>query len=130
MQSTGFSNKALDCALLMPETAIVKGTKQKVMRCCLDSRHRKYFVEMEMCGTVACPFFKPVGKAETIRKEKGRDVWFMEMPDRIKELQMSPEKYQDCYGGLHSEKRAKGKSKRVRGMAHNSDPAGAEDNEG
>lgn len=98
MRSIASTRRAVNCALFVPEDKSVKD-KTQVLRCCLDDPFREYYTIMDMCGTVACPFFKPVGKDNCIRKEKGKDVWFEEIPENVRKHQMTPMEYAKGYEG-------------------------------
>ena len=89
----------------------------------------EHFIRMkklDMCGTVACPFFKPNGKGDHVRKERGNDVYFADLTEEQKAKQMNTKQYSAFYEGVVNEKRAKGKAERFDRMVDKTDPGSVE----
>ncbi len=127
MGFTDLKDKALNCANYYPEDTKVTvklirnpdtGRSKhiyrddKVMKCCLEDNHREYYQKMDMCGTVACPFYKPQGTANQVRKEKRNAVWFEPLKPEQEEWQMTPQRYKAHYERLHNGKRKRKKAER------------------
>lgn len=97
MQFTDSTNEgAVECALSYPFNNEIK--------CCLKD---DAFIAMQVtgaCGTIECPFYKPLGKADWVRKENAREVWFEELPEEVKAKQMSADEYKLLYARLRDEK--------------------------
>ena len=109
MRFTDLKDDALKCANYYPEDAKEKidavtdpetGRKRyiyketKVLRCCLEDQHRHHYEKLDMCGTVACPFYKPNGTANQVRKERRNAVWFVPLSPEQEAKQMTPREYE------------------------------------
>lgn len=95
MQFTDLTSNAVECALSYP--------LDNELKCCLKD---DAFIAMQVtgaCGTIACPFYKPLGKADWVRRENAREVWFEELPEDVKAKQMSAEEYKLLYARLRDE---------------------------
>lgn len=95
MQSTDSTSNAVECALSYPDNNEIK--------CCLKD---DAFIAMQVtgaCGTIECPFYKPLGKADWVRRENAREVWFEELPEEVKAKQMSYGEYKLLYARLRDE---------------------------
>ena len=96
MQSTDSTSNAVECALSYPFNNEIK--------CCLKD---DAFIAMQVtgaCGTIACPFYKPLGKGDWVRRENAREVWFEELPEEVKAKQMSVDEYQLLNARMKNEK--------------------------
>lgn len=95
MQSTDSTSNAVECALSYPVNNEIE--------CCLKD---DAFIAMQVtgaCGTIECPFYKPLGKADWVRRENAREVWFEELPEEAKAKQMSAEEYKLLYARVKNE---------------------------
>lgn len=98
MQYTG-SNNPSECALYYPELVMVRCQGKKKYRkvCCITVQEREKLYPYDICGTTDCPFFKPVGKEDWIRKENGNAVWFEQMSPEQQDKMMTAKEYETYY---------------------------------
>ena len=95
MQFTDSTSNAVECALSYPFSDEIK--------CCLKDDACIAMQVTGACGTIECPFYKPLGKGDWVRRENAREVWFEELPEEVKAKQMSAEEYKLLYARVKNE---------------------------
>ena len=95
MQSTDSTSNAVECALSYPFSDEIK--------CCLKDDACIAMQVTGACGTIECPFYKPLGKGDWVRRENAREVWFEELSEEAKAKQMSAEEYKLLYARVKNE---------------------------
>ena len=96
MQSTDSTSNAVECALSYPVNNEIK--------CCLKDDACIAMQVTGACGTIECPFYKPLGKGDWVRRENAREVWFEELSEEAKAKQMSAGEYKLLYARVRDEK--------------------------
>ena len=89
------------CGLYLPESRQMSdGTTKITMRCGVDWKERNVFNRAGKCGTPDCPFWKPVGSTDKIRREtRYGKVYFATMPEELKSRQMTAKEYSNWFYG-------------------------------
>ena len=95
MQSTDSTSNAVECALSYPFSDEIK--------CCLKDDACIAMQVTGACGTIECPFYKPLGKGDWVRRENAREVWFEELSEEAKAKQMSVDEYKLLHARVRDE---------------------------
>ena len=93
MRSTDLLNSPCGCTNYLPEKKGEGENEKTVYRCCLTNGERERKMRNGMCGNDGCPFFKPVGKSDTVRRDGKGKTCFVPLTKKQAAHQMSNEEY-------------------------------------
>lgn len=97
MRSTDSLIEPSNCTNYRPEK-IGKGERERTEnRCCLEDLERNRMIRNGFCGNAHCPFFKPVGQADSVRVDTLGKTWFVPLSDEQKAKQIPQDEYYEHY---------------------------------